>query len=253
LAGVGPETAAKLAEIGVETPEHLLAYCRARTAIGACRKPIATLREGEAIVVGESLRVKERRGRFPLVTVDAADETGIDRGEMVRPALSLRPLRPATGCSSRPRDARRAAARDQRHRAPRVARRRALRGEIVPVYGATKELPSRTIRAVIAKNLDRLIAAHRRAAAGARARFGFPPLRKPGASVHAPRDLERRTRAQSRIVFEEFFGIALAAGAQARAPRSGRRRARDRAPLPGWYGTRSRRSCRSYRPRAQRA
>ena len=175
---------------------------------------IGGLREGEAIVVGEVVRVKERRGRFPLVTATLRDATGaIEAKWFGRRYLSGR-----------------LASGDRLFVAGRVTRagllpelnvatHRVLRdgerweGEIVPVYAATKELPSRQIRALIAKNLDRLIAVHPDALPPALAeRFGFPPLAQAWRDVHAPRDLESAARAKERIVFDEFFSIALAAG-----------------------------------------
>jgi ATP-dependent DNA helicase RecG len=213
LAGIGPETAAKLAEIGVATPADLLAYIPRAYRDWREPMPIATLREGEAIVVGDVVRVKERQGRFPLVTAALRDETGVVEAKWFgRRYLSGK-----------------LAAGDRLFVAGRVTRagllpeinvgtHRVLRegerwqGEIVPVYGATKELPTRAIRAVIAKNLDRLIAAQTDVLPPALVRrFGFPPLAQAWRDVHAPRDLEAAARAKERIVFDEFFSIALAA------------------------------------------
>src|SRR6202011_491472 len=42
-------------------------------------------------------------------------------------------------------------------------------------------------------------------------RFGFPPLPQAWREVHAPHDLDAVKRARERIVFDEFFSIALAA------------------------------------------
>ena len=76
LAGIGPSTAAKFLELGIATPDQLLAYLPRAYRDWRIPQPIATLAEGEAIVVGRVARVRERPGRFPLVTVDLADETG---------------------------------------------------------------------------------------------------------------------------------------------------------------------------------
>ena len=175
--------------------------------------PIGTLHEGEAIVVGRVLRVKERQGRFPLVSAALQDESGVVEAKWFgRRYLSGK-----------------LAAGDRLFVAGRVTRagllpeinvgtHRVLRegeryeGEIIPVYGATKELPSRTIRSAIAKNLDRLIAAHPDALPPALVRrFDFPPLAQAWREVHAPRDPAAVGRARERIVFDEFFAIALAA------------------------------------------
>jgi len=60
----------------VLTPGDLLAYIPRAYRDWREPMPIATLREGEAIVVGEVVRVKERQGRFPLVTATLRDESG---------------------------------------------------------------------------------------------------------------------------------------------------------------------------------
>jgi ATP-dependent DNA helicase RecG len=214
LPGIGPETAAKFAEVGVETPDELLAYIPRAYRDWREPMPIGGLREGEAIVVGEVVRVKERRGRFPLVTATLRDATGtieakwfgrrylsgrLDAGDrlFVAGRVTRTGLLPEINVAA--------------HRVLRDGE--AWQGEIVPVYAATKELPSRQIRSVIAKNLDRLIAAHPDALPpGLVQRFGFPPLAQAWREVHAPVDPEAAARAKERIVFDEFFSIALAAG-----------------------------------------
>jgi ATP-dependent DNA helicase RecG len=175
--------------------------------------PIAQLPEGEAIVVGRVSNVKERPGRFPLVTVALGDESGVVQAKW----FGRRHLfgKFSTG--------------DRLFVAGRVTRtgflpeinvtsHRILRederyvGEILPVYPATKELPDRQIRTLIVKNLDRLIAQHVDALPPELIeRFGFPPLAQAWRTVHAPRDLTAVGPARERIVFDEFFAIALAA------------------------------------------
>ena len=197
---------------------------------------IATLTEGEAIVVGRILNVKERAGRFPLVTVNMSDETGTI-------AAKFFGRRHLFG---------RFAAGDRLFASGRVTRagllpeinvtaHRELRGdepyvgEIVPVYGASKDLPTRTIRTTIAKNLDRLIGARVDALPPALVRrYGFPPLRQAWIGVHAPRDLSDVERGRGRIVFEEFFGIALAAALK-RARREAAGGATPIEPPADWY------------------
>jgi ATP-dependent DNA helicase RecG len=177
--------------------------------------PIATLREGEAIVVGRVLRVKERkgRGRFQLVTAALQDDTGVIEAKWFGQRYLAGKLAPG----------------DKLFVAGRVTRTGLLpeinvgthkllreneryEGEIVPVYAATKELPTRMIRNAIAKNLERLIAQHTDALPPALVRrFNFPPLAKAWRDLHAPHDLEQIARARERIIFDEFFTIALAA------------------------------------------
>ena len=157
--------------------------------------------------------MKERQGRFPLVTVDLADETGVVQAKwfgrrhlfgkftvgerlFVAGRVARTKLLPELNVTS--------------HRVLREGERYV--GEIVPVYPATKELPDRQIRTLIGKNLERLIAQHVDALPAALVRqFGFPPLAQAWRTVHAPRDLDALGPARERIVFDEFFAIALAA------------------------------------------
>ena len=197
---------------------------------------IGTLAEGEAIVVGRVSAVKERAGRFPLVTVTLSDDTGSI-------AAKFFGRRHLFG---------RFAAGDRLFVSGRVTRtgllpeinvtaHRELRGdepyvgEIVPVYGATKDLPSRTIRTTIAKNLARLVALRHDALPPALVRkHDFPPLRDAWYGVHAPRDPADVERGRGRIVFEEFFGIALAAALK-RARREADGGAPPIVPPEDWY------------------
>lgn len=236
LAGIGPTTAAKFAQAGVHTPEQLLAYLPRLYRDWRVPQAISTLTDGEAIVIGRVIRVKERAGRFSLVTADLEDETGVIAAKWFgrkhlfgrfqagdRVFVSGRVTR--TGFITE----------------INVTNHRELRedevyeGEIVPVYAATKELPSRTIRAAIAKNLDRLLAGRADALPAAIVReHDFPPLREAWYGVHAPRDMDDIDRGRGRIVFEEFFGIALAAALK-RARREAAGGAVAIAPPQRWY------------------
>ena len=103
------------------------------------------------------------------------------------------------------------------------------------------------IRNAIAKNLDRLIAQHTDALPPALVRrFNFPPLAKAWRDVHAPHDLEQIARARERIIFDEFFTIALAAAVK----RARREAAGGARPLRARTasGTRSPPSSRSHQP-----
>ena len=87
------------------------------------------------------------------------------------------------------------------------------RGELVPVYRASKDLATRKIAAVVQKNLTRLLAA-----AGddplpapiAKARR-YPPLQEAYRAIHAPERPEDAQRARERFVFGEFLAMASAA------------------------------------------
>jgi ATP-dependent DNA helicase RecG len=197
---------------------------------------IATLTEGEAILVGRVVRVKERAGRFPLLTVDLADDTGTIAAKFfgrrhlfgrfavgdrlfVSGRVTRAGMLPELNVTAH---------RELRGEEPYV-------GEIVPVYAASKDLPTRTIRTTIAKNLARLVDARVDALPPNLVRqHDFPPLRDAWFGVHAPRDLNDVERGRGRIVFEEFFGIALAAALK-RARREAAGGAPPIEPPKDWY------------------
>jgi len=214
LAGIGPETAARFAELGVRTPEDLLAYLP--RAYRDWREPlaIAQLREGEAIVVGTVVRVRERPGRFPLVTAELSDGTGSVQAKWFGRRHLFGRIAPGDRLFVAGRVARNGLLHEihvSTHRLLRDADE--YRGEVVPVYAASKDLSTRTIRAAIAKNLDRLIAGRPDALPPALVRrYGFPPLARAWRDVHAPATPEQAAAARERIAFDEFFAIALAAG-----------------------------------------
>jgi ATP-dependent DNA helicase RecG len=177
--------------------------------------PIGALRDGEAIVVGRVLRVKERkgRGRFQLVTATLQDDTGAVEAKWFGQRYLAGKLAPGDRVFVAGRVTRTGLLPEINVSAHKLLRENErYEGEIIPVYAATKDLTTRVIRGAIAKNLDRMIARHTDALPPALVRrFGFPPLAKAWRDVHAPRDMEQIARARERIVFDEFFAIALAA------------------------------------------
>jgi ATP-dependent DNA helicase RecG len=199
--------------------------------------PIAGVREGEAIVVGRVLRVKDRkgRGRFQLFTATLQDDTGAIEAKWFGQRYMSGKLVPGDRVFVAGRVAGHGFLREINVTAHRVLREdERFQGEIIPVYAASKELPSRAIRGVIAKNLDRLIARQTDALPPALVRrHRFPPLAKAWRDVHAPRNLDDAARAKERIVFDEFFAIALAAAAK-RARREAEGGARA-LPHPGGF------------------
>jgi ATP-dependent DNA helicase RecG len=197
--------------------------------------PIASLYEGEAIVVGRIMHVKERKGRLPLVTLVLADASGRVEAKLFGRGYLLGKLSPGDRLFVAGRVTRAGLLPEINVTGHKLLREHEVyEGEVVPIYAATKDLPSRTIRAVIARNLDRLIAAQVDALPPALLRrFGFPPLARAWHDVHAPRDPEAASRARERIVFDEFFAIALAAALKrARREAEGGAHAID---LPGGF------------------
>jgi len=184
-------------------------------------QPIASLAaralqgEGEeAVAVGTIEHVSERAGRYPLVTVRLRDASGtiaakwFGRRHLLGGKFSVGERLFVTG-----RVALRGLLAELNVTSHRVLRDgEPYVGEIVPVYAASKELTSRQIRTLIQKNLAMLIARRPDALPAALvAKYGFPAHAEAWREVHAPSEPARVDAARRRIIFEEFFGIALAA------------------------------------------
>ncbi len=222
LRGVGAKSAALFAELGLDTAEALLEYLPFRYEDLRFPTPAAQLgtAEGEENAVGTVAAVKERRVRgLEIVDVQLHDDAGdpfaakwIGRNRYVygrfREGMRLfvrgRAERMLSG----------AVIRVSQHSV--LGEGEAYRGELVPVYRASKDLATRKIASVVQKNLPRLLelappdplpttlAAERR----------YLPLADAYRAVHRPSTPEEADRARERFVFAEF--LALAAGAQLR-------------------------------------
>ena len=200
----------------MRTPDDLLSYIPRAYKDWRTPMPIASLHaldEGDAVVVGTLARVRERQGKFPLVSAELVDESGSITANWFGRRHLFGKLSGGERVFATGRVARKgllASLNVMTHKLLREGE--PYVGEIVPVYGATKDLPSRQIRTIVAKNLDALIERrHDVLPKGIVERFDFPPLAQAWRAVHAPREPESVARARRRIVFEEFFGIALAA------------------------------------------
>ncbi len=100
------------------------------------------------------------------------------------------------------------------------------RGEIVPVYSASKTLTSRKIQQVVQRNLPQLLELARedplpRTILRER---DFPALRDAYRALHAPKTMEEAQKARERFIFAEFLALALAAQMK-RAARTSERNA----------------------------
>lgn len=222
LAGVGAKTAPLFVELGIDTAQKLLDYLPFRYEDLRFPTPARSLGNagGEENAVGTVVAVKERRVRgLEIVEGTLHDADGdqfiakwIGRRRFVygrfHPGMRLfvrgrveRSLAgPAINVSQY----------------AQLQEGESYRGELVPVYRASKDLASRKIAAVVKKNLSRLletlpddpvpsyIAAQR----------GYPPLREAYRVVHAPPTPEKAQRGRERFIFGEF--LALAAASQLR-------------------------------------
>jgi len=200
----------------LRTPDDLLSYIPRAYKDWRTPMPIASLHaldEGDAVVVGTLARVRERQGKFPLVSAELVDESGSITANWFGRRHLFGKLSGGERVFVTGRVARKGLLTSLNVMTHKLLREgEPYVGEIVPVYGATKDLPSRQIRTIVAKNLDALIERRRDVLPKAIVeRFDFPPLAQAWRAVHAPREPESVARGRRRIVFEEFFGIALAA------------------------------------------
>jgi len=215
--------------MGIRTPLDLVATYprdykdwRTPTAIGDIVQ--ATFARGRAshepdsseeIAVGRIVRVSEFRARVPIVSAEIDDGSG----KITATWFGRRGLKLATG--QRIFLHGRAALRRSRgsvlvelnvlhHKL--LADDEIYAGAVVPVYRASKELPSRTIATTIERNLDALAALVEDVLPQrVLEKHGYGPRSAAWRAAHRPATPEEAAAARERLIFEEFFAIALAA------------------------------------------
>jgi len=85
-------------------------------------------------------------------------------------------------------------------------------GTIVPVYRATKDVSSRALASLVERNFETLAALATETMPPEILRaHAYPALRDAWREAHRPATLEAAARARERLIFEEFFHVALAA------------------------------------------
>ncbi|MBV8727436.1 MAG: ATP-dependent DNA helicase RecG [Candidatus Eremiobacteraeota bacterium] len=215
LAGIGKELAARFEELNVRTPLDLLDHFPFRYDDLRIVTPAANLgrTENEENAVGRIVRVRERRARLPIIEAEIEDDTGRFMATWFGRAYLIGALRQGQRVFVRGRVAKMrgvTAMNVMIHRT--LDDRERYRGEIVPVYPATKRLTSRKIRQVIVRNLDRLLSlADDLLPARIAKSFRFAPAIKAYRDIHAPETPEAASAARERFIFTEFLSLALAA------------------------------------------
>jgi ATP-dependent DNA helicase RecG len=239
LRGVGPELARKLAGLDIHTPRDLVATYprdykdwRHPTPIAEILRTVTAHGYAEAsseeIALGRVVRVTEFRSRVPIVNAELDDGTGritatwfgrrgfagkLTAGERVfvhgRAALK----RSRTGGVSVELNV-------LNHRI--LADDEEYRGEVVPVYRATKDLSSRMLAAVFERNFEALAACvEETVPSDVLAKHGYGSRRDAWRDAHRPASPEAAAAARERLIFEEFFGIAVAAALKREQRRAG--------------------------------
>ena len=234
---MGPQTARLFGELGIATPHDLLAHIPRDYKDWRTPTPLATIaaqavREREAfeeIAVATIANVRDVRARIPITTAVLADASGTlaaawygRRGLAGKLRPGMRVFVHGRVQAKRRRGGVTIEMNVMHHRI--LDEDRAFEGEIVPVYPATKDLPARTIRSVIARNLPRLLEAVEEKLPERIVRaHRLVDARTAWHDIHAPATPADVLPARRRIIYEEFLGIALAAAlVRAQRRREGR-------------------------------
>ncbi len=219
LAGVGPKSAPLYREVGIESVGALLDYLPYRYEDLRFATPAAQLlaSDGEVNAVGEIVAVKERRLRgLEIVEVRLRDDAGeafgakwIGRNRYVYGRFQAGMRLFVRGRVERTLAGPVVAVTQYAQLAPGQN----YRGELIPVYRASKALASRKIAAVVKKNMARLLAAAPPdpLPPAVVARRGFASIDAAYRSVHLPETPGEAVAARERLIFGEFFGMAAAA------------------------------------------
>ncbi|MBC5809507.1 MAG: ATP-dependent DNA helicase RecG [Candidatus Eremiobacteraeota bacterium] len=231
LRGVGPEMVRKFAALDIRSPRDLAtAYPRdykdwrtptpiAEIVRGALARynDRSEVESSEEIAVATIVAVRERRARIAIVEADLQDGSGTikatwfgRRGLAGKFAAGGRIFVHGRAQTRRTRGALGVELNVLHHKM--LAADESYVGKLVPIYSATKELPSRIISSVIEKNFGALEALIPDTLPPAvRAKHGFGTMREAWRDLHRPATPEAALAAHERAVFEEFFGIALGA------------------------------------------
>lgn len=219
LGGVGPKSASLFRELGIDTAQALLDYLPFRYDDLRSPTPAARLGEagGEENAVGRVLAVKERRVRgLEIVELQLRD----DAGDLFT-AKWIGRNRYVVG---RFREGMRLFVRGRVERIfsgpvvnvghyDTLGESEAYRGQLVPVYRASKELASRKIAMVVKKNLANLLdlAPPDPLPPALAEQREYGSIRDAYRAIHAPQTPEESERARERFVFAEFLALATAA------------------------------------------
>jgi len=219
LAGVGPKSAPLFRELGIHDAAALLDYLPFR--YDDLRFPTPSTALGstgasEENAVGIVMHVKERRVRgLEIVEVRLADDAGQFTAKWIgRNRYVFGRFKEGMRLFVRGRVERTLAgpALSVTHYAL-LHDGESYRGDMVPIYRASKDLTTRKIAAVVEKNLPRLLDEVPEDALPPElaAKRGYANLREAYRAVHAPQSPEEAQRARERFIFAEFLVLATAA------------------------------------------
>jgi len=218
LTGVGAETAAKFEELGIRSAADLLNDFPFRYEDMRFPTPAAQIRaasDAEINAVGTIVSLKERRARgLAIIEAQLADDSGTFAAKWFGRGYLVGSFKPGLRLFVRGR-----VTHGDRGTSLNVTTHRVLsdgevyRGEVVPVYNASKNLTSRKIHQVIIRNLPRLLelAGEDPLPRVIVAQEAFPVLHDAYRNLHAPDSPEAAANARQRFIYTEFLTLALQA------------------------------------------
>ncbi len=214
LKGIGPKTAASLAQLGIETVGDLLRHYPARYDSYAAPVPIREAEEGKTVVVAGTLVTAPQArgfGRSAAVTAVLGDDTGrvsavwfhqpylkntlrrgdrwVMRGRLVRSRFGLSLEQPQLF-----------------HPEEYADRENTLQ----PVYAITGNLSGKVMSKAMAQALEAVDLEREFLPAEIRRRYGLAEWNYAIRTIHFPPDRQELLFARERLVFDEFFLFILA-------------------------------------------
>ncbi len=171
----------------------------------------------EEIALGRIVRTNEFRGRVPIVSAEIADETGTikatwfgRRGLAGKLVPGERVFVHGRATLKRSRGSLGVELNVLHHKI--LGEDERYEGAVVPIYRASKDVSSRTIATTIERNIEALAVFVRDVIPpGVLAARGYGALTDAWRTAHRPPTPQAAATARERLMYEEFFTIALAA------------------------------------------
>lgn len=240
VAGVGPKLAVKFQKLGVETAMDLLRYYPRRYIDRSTVSPINKLKLGaEVTVIGTVVKVDKKftpRQHKKILTVDITDGAGYlsavwfnnwwhaDKmppgtevsfsGKVVFGYGRLQMSNPAydiLGNDERE-EGKKGIGEEGRETGTKGIEEGWNTGRIIPLYSASSEIATNTIRRIIANLLDSILGLPDPLPEQFRRARGLVPLDAAVRQIHLPDDMSAAVAARRRLIYDEFFYLELGLG-----------------------------------------
>jgi ATP-dependent DNA helicase RecG len=218
LTGVGEKSAKLFRELGIHTATDLLDDLPFRYEDLRFPTPSTQLgnADGEENAVGRIVWLKEKRVRdLEIVEARLEDESGVFLAKWIgRRRFIVGRFSEGMRLFVRGRVERTLAGVTMNVTAHgRLGEDEVYRGELVPIYHASKDLTTRKIAQVVKKNLPRLLdlATDDPLPPSLAKVHGYPPVREAYRQIHAPATPQEADKARERFIYTEFLALATSA------------------------------------------